>query len=94
LPQADLLARGATPLLYSPYPAYETWDQLPERLQRQIVEKGLRVYAIDAYQVAQDTGMGRRINTIMQVCFFHLAGAATSASGRSLRPSRRFSCAT
>ncbi len=74
---SDILARaarGATLLLNSPWPAAETWRRLPERLQRQIVERQIRVFAIDAYQVAQDTGMGRRINTIMQVCFFKLAG--------------------
>jgi pyruvate-ferredoxin/flavodoxin oxidoreductase len=73
----DLLgraAKGATLLLNSPWPAEETWNHLPERLQRQIVDKAIRVYAIDAYKVAQETGMGRRINTIMQVCFFKLAG--------------------
>jgi len=74
---SDILARaasGATLLLNSPYPPDELWQQLPERMQRQIVDKDIRLFAIDAYQVAQDTGMGRRINTIMQVCFFKLAG--------------------
>jgi pyruvate-ferredoxin/flavodoxin oxidoreductase len=74
---SDILARAAkdaTLLLNSPYPPGELWQKLPERLQRQIVDKGIKLYTIDAYQVAQDTGMGRRINTIMQVCFFKLAG--------------------
>jgi pyruvate-ferredoxin/flavodoxin oxidoreductase len=74
---SDILARaadGATLLLNSPHPPEELWQKLPERLQRQIVDKNIRLYAIDAYKVAQDTGMGRRINTIMQVCFFKLAG--------------------
>ena len=74
---SDILARaakGATLLLNSPWAPGELWQKLPERMQRQIVEKGIRLYTIDAYQVAQDTGMGRRINTIMQVCFFKLAG--------------------
>jgi pyruvate-ferredoxin/flavodoxin oxidoreductase len=74
---SDILARaakGATLLLNSPYAPGDLWQKLPERLQRQIVDKGIRLYTIDAYQVAQDTGMGRRINTIMQVCFFKLAG--------------------
>jgi pyruvate-ferredoxin/flavodoxin oxidoreductase len=73
----DLLARaarGATLLLNSPYAPDALWQKLPERLQQQIVDKHIRLYTIDAYQVAQDTGMGRRINTIMQVCFFKLAG--------------------
>jgi pyruvate-ferredoxin/flavodoxin oxidoreductase len=74
---SDILARaaqGAILLLNSPYAPGEVWQKLPERMQRQIIDKGIRLYTIDAYQVAQDTGMGRRINTIMQVCFFQLAG--------------------
>jgi pyruvate-ferredoxin/flavodoxin oxidoreductase len=74
---SDILARaakGATLLLNSPWPPGELWQKLPERMQRQIVDKGVRLFTIDAYRVAQDTGMGRRINTIMQVCFFKLAG--------------------
>jgi pyruvate-ferredoxin/flavodoxin oxidoreductase len=73
----DLLSKaatGATLLLNSPYQPDELWDKLPERLQRQIVDRDIRLYTIDAYAVARDTGMGRRINTIMQVCFFKLAG--------------------
>ncbi|MGD8359228.1 MAG: pyruvate:ferredoxin (flavodoxin) oxidoreductase, partial [Lysobacterales bacterium] len=73
----DLLgraAKGATLLLNSPYGPEEVWGRLPEKLQRQIVEKEVRVHAIDAYQVARETGMGTRINTIMQACFFKLAG--------------------
>ncbi|MFM5981124.1 MAG: pyruvate:ferredoxin (flavodoxin) oxidoreductase [Sphaerospermopsis kisseleviana] len=67
-------ATGATFLLNSPYPANEVWKNLPVKVQQQIVEKDLKVYAIDASQVAKNSGMGRRINTIMQVCFFKLAG--------------------
>jgi pyruvate-ferredoxin/flavodoxin oxidoreductase len=73
----DILARaaaGATLLLNSPHDAGVLWQKLPERLQRQVVDKEIRLFAIDAYRVARDTGMGRRINTIMQVCFFELAG--------------------
>jgi pyruvate-ferredoxin/flavodoxin oxidoreductase len=67
-------ADGSTLLLNSPYGPDELWDKLPERMQQQIAERNIRLYTIDAYQVAGDTGMGRRINTIMQVCFFKLAG--------------------
>ncbi|WP_370569753.1 pyruvate:ferredoxin (flavodoxin) oxidoreductase [Sphaerospermopsis sp. LEGE 00249] len=67
-------ATGATFLLNSPYPANEVWKNLPVKVQQQIVEKDLKVYAINASQVAKNSGMGRRINTIMQVCFFKLAG--------------------
>jgi len=67
-------AAGATLLLNSPYEPDVLWSKLPQRLQQQIVEKNIRLHTIDAYSVARDTGMGRRINTIMQVCFFKLAG--------------------
>jgi len=50
------------------------WDTLSEKAQRDILAKRLKVFAIDAYQVARDTGMGRRINTIMQTCFFAISG--------------------
>jgi pyruvate-ferredoxin/flavodoxin oxidoreductase len=69
-----IAAQGATLLLNSPYGAAGTWSQLPESLQRRIIEKHVRVFVIDAYEVARATGMGRRINTIMQACFFKLAG--------------------
>jgi pyruvate-ferredoxin/flavodoxin oxidoreductase len=73
----DLLGRaapGATLLLNSPHGPDELWGRLPERLQRQIIDKQIRLHAIDAYAVARETGMGSRINTIMQACFFKLAG--------------------
>jgi len=72
----DLLARaahGATLLLNSPFSADEVWSRLPRKLQQQIVDKSVRLYTIDAYRVARETGMGNRINTIMQACFFKLA---------------------
>jgi pyruvate-ferredoxin/flavodoxin oxidoreductase len=75
--KSDILARaaqGATLLLNSPHPPEDLWRELPERLQRQIVDRNVRLFAIDAYKVAQETGMDRRINTIMQVCFFKLSG--------------------
>ncbi len=65
---------GATFLLNCPYEAGEAWEHLPNSVQRQIIEKKLRVYAIDAYRVAKETGMGGRINTVMQTCFFALSG--------------------
>lgn len=67
-------ANGATFLLNSPYNRDEVWDQLPLEVQEQIVRKNLKLYVIDANQVAKDNGMTGRINTIMQVCFFALAG--------------------
>ena len=65
---------GATFLLNSPYNADTVWEYLPVEVQEQIIRKQLKFYVIDANQVARESGMGSRINTIMQVCFFALAG--------------------
>ncbi|MTJ12292.1 pyruvate:ferredoxin (flavodoxin) oxidoreductase [Anabaena sp. UHCC 0187] len=67
-------APGATLLLNSPYDADKVWQNLPQKVQQQIIDKNLKVYTINASQVAKNSGMGHRINTIMQVCFFALAG--------------------
>ena len=67
-------APGATFLLNSPYPMEEVWDRLARPVQQQILDKGLNVWVIDAAKVALDTGMKRRINTIMQTCFFAISG--------------------
>jgi pyruvate-ferredoxin/flavodoxin oxidoreductase len=66
-------APGATVLLNSPYPANEIWDRLPVETQEEVLAKGLHLHAIDATKVARDAGIGGRINTVMQTCFFHLA---------------------
>jgi pyruvate-ferredoxin/flavodoxin oxidoreductase len=74
--QFDVLGNaedGATFLLNSPYPAEETWDHLPHKVQQQIIDKNLDFYVIDAYDVAREVGLGGRINTIMQTCFFALS---------------------
>jgi pyruvate-ferredoxin/flavodoxin oxidoreductase len=65
---------GATFLLNSPYPAAEVWDRLPRTIQQEMVEKKIEFYVIDGYKVARQTGMGSRINTIMQTCFFAISG--------------------
>jgi pyruvate-ferredoxin/flavodoxin oxidoreductase len=65
---------GGTLLLNSPYPTAETWDKLPRKVQQQIIDKKLELYVIDAYEVAGGVGLGGRINTIMQTCFFALSG--------------------
>lgn len=73
----DMLERaqqGATFLLNSPYNASQVWDQLPAHVQQQLIEKAIEFYVIDAVKVARQTGMGRRINTVMQTCFFALSG--------------------
>ncbi|HKI36557.1 MAG TPA: pyruvate:ferredoxin (flavodoxin) oxidoreductase [Gemmataceae bacterium] len=76
LDRIDVLAvaePGATFLLNSPYGPDEVWDRLPRSAQEAIIAKGLRFFVIDAYKVAQSLGMGARINTIMQPCFFALS---------------------
>ena len=65
---------GAVFLLNSPYPADEVWDRLPRPVQDIIVERALHLHVIDATRVARDAGMGKRINTVMQACFFALSG--------------------
>jgi pyruvate-ferredoxin/flavodoxin oxidoreductase len=64
---------GGMFLINAPFPANEVWDKLPKDAQQRVIDLGLKVYAINAYEVAKQTGMGSRINTIMQACFFHLA---------------------
>ena len=66
-------ANGATFLMNSPHPADKLWDTLPARMQQQILDKNIKLYTIDAFAVARKTGMGGRINMIMQTCFFKLA---------------------
>ena len=67
-------APGATFLLNSPFGPEEVWDHLPRTVQRELIEKKLRFFVIDGYTVAKETGMGGRINTIMQTCFFAISG--------------------
>ncbi|MDR0616094.1 MAG: pyruvate:ferredoxin (flavodoxin) oxidoreductase [Synergistaceae bacterium] len=65
---------GATFLLNSPYGKDEVWDKLPLAVQKQVIEKKIKLYTIDAVTIAKETGMGGRINTIMQTCFFAISG--------------------
>lgn len=65
---------GATFLLNTTHDAETAWDSFPRLVQQQVIDKKIRVYVIDGYAVADKTGMGRRINTIMQTCFFAKAG--------------------
>jgi pyruvate-ferredoxin/flavodoxin oxidoreductase len=77
LEKIDILkdaAYGATFLVNCPYDADQVWENLTEKVQQQIIDKKLKFYTIDANKVARESGMGGRINTIMQVCFFALAG--------------------
>jgi len=68
------LVAGGAFLLNTPFSKDEIWDKLPRVIQEGLLKKKARFYVIDATKVARDSGMGGRINTIMQVCFFALAG--------------------
>jgi pyruvate-ferredoxin/flavodoxin oxidoreductase len=67
-------APGAVFLLNSPFAAADVWDGLPRETQEQIIDRKIRFFAIDAYDLAKRAGMGTRINTIMQTCFFAISG--------------------
>ena len=69
----ELAKTGATFLLNSHYGPEEVWDHLPCEVQQAIIDKRLKFYVVDGYEVATKAGMGRRINTVMQTCFFALA---------------------
>jgi len=64
---------GATFLLNTKVPQEDVWDSLPEKVQKDLIERKMKLYVIDAYKVADETGMGVRINTIMQTCFFAIS---------------------
>jgi pyruvate-ferredoxin/flavodoxin oxidoreductase len=65
---------GAVFLLNGPYGPEEVWDHLPRTTQRRIIDRGLRLFVIDGDRVARGAGMGRRVNTVMQTCFFAISG--------------------
>ncbi|NQU68373.1 MAG: pyruvate:ferredoxin (flavodoxin) oxidoreductase [Candidatus Marinimicrobia bacterium] len=65
---------GGTFLLNSPFGHDDIWDHLPRNVQKQILDKKVNFFNINALEVAKDTGMGARINTIMQTCFFAISG--------------------
>jgi len=64
---------GATFLLNTKIPKEQVWDSLPEKVQKDLINKKLKLFVIDAYKVGDETGMGVRINTIMQTCFFAIS---------------------
>lgn len=66
--------QGGVFLLNTAFDADQIWQQLPNSVQQQIIDKDLRFYVIDAYKVAKASGMRGRINTVMQVCFFAISG--------------------
>ncbi len=61
-------------LLNAPYPKEKVWENLPIEVQQGIHAKHLKLYVIDAYHAAREAGMGNRINTVMQTCFFAISG--------------------
>jgi pyruvate-ferredoxin/flavodoxin oxidoreductase len=69
----EALVPGGVFLLNSPFSKDEVWDHLPRRIQEQLIAKKAKFFVIDAYKVARETGMGSRMNTIMQVCFFAIS---------------------
>ncbi len=85
LERHDVLERaapGAIFLLNAPYPAATVWQRLPRETQQQILDKDLRFHVIDAYGLARQLGLGGRINTIMQTCFFALTGVLPLAAAQ------------
>ncbi len=64
---------GATFLLNAPYPTEQVWQELPKKIQEEIIHKKLKFYVINASKVAKETGMGSRINSILQTCFFAIS---------------------
>ncbi len=84
LPVLDIAKPGATVLLAAPYSADELWEHLPEKVQAAIIAKHLKVYTIDAMSVARAVGLGKRVNTVMQACFFGLADVLPVAEALAL----------
>ncbi len=75
----DGVVDGGTFLLNTPWSKDEIWQRMPKALQKVILDKKLKFFVIDATSVARNAGMGGRINTIMQVCFFALSGVLPRA---------------
>jgi pyruvate-ferredoxin/flavodoxin oxidoreductase len=74
------LAPGGTFLLNSPMGPDRVWDRLPEAVQRRLIEQSAKFFVIDGNKVARDAGMGGRINTVMQTCFFAISGVLPAQS--------------
>ncbi|CAB4918772.1 unannotated protein [freshwater metagenome] len=84
MPVLDIARHGATVLLNSPYRLAEVWDHLPVEVQAQVLDKALDVWTIDASAIAREAGLGGRINTVMQACFFALSGVIPREQAMSL----------
>nr|WP_298209315.1 pyruvate:ferredoxin (flavodoxin) oxidoreductase [Ferrimicrobium sp.] len=77
LSRAEVLGtagHGATLLLNAPYPADQVWQMLPRRVQGQLIDKQIQLFVIDAGAIATEVGLGGRVNTVLQTCFFMLSG--------------------
>ncbi|MBT8240320.1 MAG: pyruvate:ferredoxin (flavodoxin) oxidoreductase, partial [Acidimicrobiia bacterium] len=70
----EVAQEGATFLLNSPYGADEVWDKVPLETQQAIIDKNIKFFVVDGVKVAREVGLGGRINTVLQTCFFNLAG--------------------
>jgi pyruvate-ferredoxin/flavodoxin oxidoreductase len=82
LDEIDMLekaADGATFLLNSPHGPFEVWSHLPGSVQRQIIDKNLDLWVVDAQAIAREVGLGGRVNTVLQTCFFAIAGIIPAA---------------
>ena len=73
-PMLDKATDNAVFLLNTALSPENVWQSLPENMQKNIIDKHIHVYCIDAYNIAAVTGMGKRINTVMQTCFFSISG--------------------
>lgn len=67
-------AEGATFLLNAPFTPEEVWEKIPSAIRKEIIAKKLNFYIVDADSVARETGMGKRVNSILQTCFFAISG--------------------
>jgi len=83
LPMLQLAEEGATVLINTPYPKEEVWDRLPKPVQEEILRKNLKVYVVNAYELARRVGLPGRINTIMQAAFFKLSGVLPEEEARA-----------
>ena len=87
LEQMDMLkdaSEGATFLLNTKIEKENVWDSLPEKVQKDLINKKMKFWIIDAYKVGEATGMGARINTIMQTCFFAISEIFPQATAISM----------
>ncbi len=82
LPMLGVAEEGATLLLNAPYPKEEIWDRLPRPVQEEILKKNLKVYALNAYELARRIGLPGRINVLMQAAFFKVTGLLPEAEAK------------